>query len=315
MGKGGNKFRQEAVAQRVKQRGSFTNAELKKNMQVYLETGKHPAVEEYSRKVQDDKYGVPALPLREPTRQHVYMDLAYNSKPLDRLVFELFDDYAPKAALYVRGRLGPGASRAIRDTDATKLLPGFAVYFGAPKTGVRNDVERCRQLRSTQEGLLLAQRTGDHLAISLTRSLPLDEEYQVAGRVHKGGNAIKLLQKLSSRPPDDRPEGSVRVVACGACDAEGVKEELGVGKGGVQAAGKALEAAAGRQRETVASAVAHGLAAAAKKGTGGGSVAGQKRAAEGGVGGAAAKKGRGMLDAVLGGDSGSGSESSSDDDS
>lgn len=77
------RFVSEALGVRSgRRRSTYTNAELRRNMQRFLDTGEHPDVEA-SREARRHLV-VARLPDANTTRAHVFLDVALNGSPAGR---------------------------------------------------------------------------------------------------------------------------------------------------------------------------------------------------------------------------------------
>jgi hypothetical protein len=310
------RFVGEAVGDR-KRTGTYTSSARKRDLDAFLETGVHPALERAAAAAAAAPPPRP-LPPRRPGRAHVYLRLAVAAAGASRaaaaqeepaqVLIELFDDVAPAAAAALRARLEPpggggggGAAAPLAGAPIHRLLPGIALFTGradprdrrgAPRVAVR----RCAALGHAEAGAVSIALDGGEVCFALAAAPHLDADWQVAGRVAGGLEALLRVSDAGATAPDDVPRLRAVIARCGVADADG--GELSGGAGGGAAATPAAAAAAARAaaeaaRGAVVEACAAGLARRAEGGGGGG-------------GGGAAR----ALDALLGG--GSGSSSSED---
>jgi len=292
MGKGGTGFTAVAKDSRVKQKGSYSKAELRKNMEQFMATGKHPELERVEGRDRGDHlWNVATLPERDKSRPHVYVEFGQDGTDvLGRLVFELFQDWVPKAVAWARSRIGGHSAAPLKGSAVHKLVQGYAMHFGAAKKGAPG-LERTDKLRVTQEGVLCVSPQGDEFVVSFARQLYIDRDYQPFGRyVPEAGGGIQLLRRLEGLETDtkDVPLAGVRVTGCGTCNHLGDADEASPLTAG-EAAAKAEELAEAK-REEVREAVLAGLK--------------RKEAASAGGGAGAAKRPRamgGMMAQVMGG--------------
>eukprot|EP00882_Tetradesmus_deserticola_P027965 GHRQ01031117.1.p1 GENE.GHRQ01031117.1~~GHRQ01031117.1.p1 ORF type:complete len:133 (+),score=30.13 GHRQ01031117.1:573-971(+) len=77
MGKGGTRFVGEAIAHRSgRAKSSYTNKELRKNMEQFLETGVHPDLE----RAKQSAGVVVALPDPDAQRPHIFLELTVDNR-------------------------------------------------------------------------------------------------------------------------------------------------------------------------------------------------------------------------------------------
>jgi hypothetical protein len=307
------RFVGEAVGDR-KRTGTYTSSARKRDLDAFLETGFHPALERAAAAAAAAPPPRP-LPPRRPGRAHVYLRLAAAAPGASRaaaaqeepaqVLVELFDDVAPAAAAALRARLEPpggggGAPAPLAGAPIHRLLPGVALFTGradprdrrgAPRVAVR----RCAALGHAEAGAVSIALDGGEVCFALAAAPHLDADWQVAGRVVGGLDALLRVSDAGATAPDDAPRLRAVIARCGAADADGA--ELSGGAGGVAAATPAETAAAAR----AAAEAARGAVVEA-------CAAGLARRAEGGGGGGGAAAAR-ALDALLGGGSGSSSSS------
>lgn len=222
------KFCGEAINSRSgRKRSTYTSKELRKDMEVFLETGVHP----HLQRVQQDAGSsdvLTALPDPDPSRPHVFMDITVDNKPAGRLVVELFEDVAPAAARHLLTRCTPGAGASVQGTLFHKLLPGYGLFGGKSSAAAfpgGQQVPSNSKLKTTIMGAVSVSRDGADFAISLGKVLKLDETHQVVGRVNKGLDVLELLADVPCGP-DDSPLMRLKVAKCGPTNAEGTNEGL-----------------------------------------------------------------------------------------
>lgn len=81
MGKGGTKFVGDAISVRAgRAKSSYTSKDLRKNMDKYLETGRHPDIEK-ARQENASSSAIVPLPDVDPHRPYVFMDISIDNKP------------------------------------------------------------------------------------------------------------------------------------------------------------------------------------------------------------------------------------------
>lgn len=222
------KFCGEAINSRSgRKRATYTSKELKKDMEVFLQTGVHP----HLQRVQADPGSndvLTALPDPDPTRPHVFMDVTVDNKPAGRLVIELFEDVAPAAARHLLNRCTPGAGASLQGALFHKLLAGFGLFGGKSSAALfpgGQQVPSNSKLKTTIVGAVSVSRDGSDFAISLNRALKLDDTHQVVGRVSKGLDVLELLGDVPCGP-DDSPLMRLKIAKCGPTNAEGTHESL-----------------------------------------------------------------------------------------
>lgn len=125
MGKGGTKFHASAIGERDRMGGTVSYRQLKHDMEHYLETGRHPELEEAA-----STDVLQPLPEPDPVRPHVYMEFKFGSRVLGRLVIELFTDVVPLAAAEFRRRCSRGATGGFQGTRVHKILHNLALFGG-----------------------------------------------------------------------------------------------------------------------------------------------------------------------------------------
>ncbi|BDA45262.1 probable peptidyl-prolyl cis-trans isomerase E [Coccomyxa sp. Obi] len=239
-----------------------TTKDMKKNMEIYKRTGRHPALE--GNRNSDS---LPPLPERDMNRPHIFIDVQQGNDTLGRLVVEVFEDQAPLAARHLINRCREGTTDTLQLTSVHRLLPDMAMFFGTSRgykgSGVR--VRRYERLHHNHAGVVSLSGDGSEVAISLTKALSLDSGYQVVGRVHKG---LEILEKIneSAVDPDDLPLQRITITSCGLTDAQGTHESLEEAarreaqkKETPQEAAVRLQAESKRARDSVKDALQSGL--------------------------------------------------------
>lgn len=229
MGKGGTKFEGEAIGVRGKDKYGLTAKQMRKNMEVYKETGVHPELERRAREAAADaaaSSGQVSLPAHDPHRPFVFWDVTVDGRPAGRLVVELFEDLHPAGALHLRGRSLPGGGPScLKGCRVHRVLPGYALFLGRSPSAAAPSLRPSRHLHASELGAVAVSNDGAEVAVALGRSLALDATHQVVGRVHSGLEALKALGEEPTGP-DDAPIAQVRVARCGATDHLGTHEPL-----------------------------------------------------------------------------------------
>ena len=64
-----------------RKRTTFTGKELKKDMEVFLQTGVHPHLQRVQQQAASGDDVLTALPDPDPSRPHVFMDITVDNKP------------------------------------------------------------------------------------------------------------------------------------------------------------------------------------------------------------------------------------------
>lgn len=93
------RFVSDAVGVRSKSGGGLTSKDMKKNMEKFLQTGKHPDVER-AKMANTDR--IHPLPIHDANRDFVFLELQIAGRPLGKLVIELFVDLMPVGAQHLR---------------------------------------------------------------------------------------------------------------------------------------------------------------------------------------------------------------------
>lgn len=198
-----------------------TGKEMKKEMEVFKRTGRHPALEG------NNADSLPALPERDMNRRHVFLDIRQGTDDLGRLVIEVFEDKAPLAARHLLNRCREGTTDALKGVIVHRLLPDSAIFLGTSNgyRGAGVQVRHYDYLHHNHAGVVSLSGDASEVVITVTKAIYLDSSYQVVGRAHKG---LDILNKLNEAAvdPDDLPLQPVLVTACGLCDSEGIHESL-----------------------------------------------------------------------------------------
>ncbi|KAF6253324.1 hypothetical protein COO60DRAFT_1643255 [Scenedesmus sp. NREL 46B-D3] len=211
MGKGGTRFVGEAIAHRSgRAKSSYTNKELKKNMEKFLETGVHPDLE----RAKQSAGVVVALPDPDTQRPHIFLELTVDNRNVGRLVVEMFEDMAPAAARHLINRVQPGSSASLLNSTVHKLLPYYALYGGRSASAAfpgGQGVPLNPRLQHMARGAVSVSRDGS--------------EFAVVGLVRHGLDLLELLDDVP-RTPDDTPLMRIQVVKCGNTNAQGSQDAL-----------------------------------------------------------------------------------------
>jgi len=120
MGKGGTKFNDISAYFRIKKRKWLKNLELKRAMEVYQNTGRHPI---YAELVHDafNKY-IHSLPLRDLVQPYAYLRILIDGEPTGQLVFELFQSQISHAVDYFRQKCCKNSLGAIKGSSIQRVL-------------------------------------------------------------------------------------------------------------------------------------------------------------------------------------------------
>mmetsp|Transcript_38722 Transcript_38722/g.99021 ORF Transcript_38722/g.99021 Transcript_38722/m.99021 type:complete len:301 (-) Transcript_38722:109-1011(-) len=300
MGKGGTRFVGEAIGHRTgRQKSTYTNKELRKNMDKYLETGVHPDFQPQSQSE------VLQLPERDLNRPHVFLEFSVQGSVKGRVIIELFEDRLPTTVSQFRNRCSYGSSLWLKGTSIHRIQSGYALFGGkdtkskTPTSSMRSD----SRLKHAVFGAVSIAMDGSEFAIALGRSLKLDETHQVVGRVSDGLEVLEKLDDMITSEVDDSPLRPVVISRCGTCDAHGTHDSFddsapSTEKMSQKDTAKMLEVEAESTKEAVRDAVLSGL---------------NKRKGEASSSQAPRKLPRGMMSGVLG-DISSDSSSESEDD-
>jgi hypothetical protein len=71
-----------------------------------MHAGVHPEVQKAQERARKDS--VPSLPIHDPNRDHVLLEIAVGGRVLGRLVIELFNDLLPAGSNHLRNRRATG---------------------------------------------------------------------------------------------------------------------------------------------------------------------------------------------------------------
>ncbi len=72
----------EAISARSgRKRATYTSKELKKDMEVFLQTGVHPHLQRVQQQAAAGDDTLTPLPDPDPSRPHVFMDITVDNKP------------------------------------------------------------------------------------------------------------------------------------------------------------------------------------------------------------------------------------------
>jgi cyclophilin family peptidyl-prolyl cis-trans isomerase len=318
------RFVGDAIGVRGGKPKGTSSSQIKKNMETFLETGVHPEVERVQRE-QREELKIYSLPDADINRAYVFLDITISGKPAGRLVVELFDDLIPVGAGHLRTRCLHGSAGWLQGAHFHKLMRHYGVWGGrssAAAQGLR--LQRNARLQHVEAGAVSVSLSGDEVAISLGRSLPMDLTHQVVGRVTKG---LEVLEQISgiALMPDDSPADAIRIAKCGVTNHTGSHDALddAAAKETKAQTAARLQKESARARNSVLAALEVGMkrkaqgeagpsgaqqgaaaaAGAAAEGAGAGAAAGAAAAAH--KQGAAAGAGRNVkarvLDSMLGG--------------
>ncbi|KAK9830661.1 hypothetical protein WJX74_001175 [Apatococcus lobatus] len=223
MGKGGTRFVGEAVGVRAgRAKAGLSAKQMAKDMEHFQKTGRHPAIP--SRSEQD--FGLPPLPIPIIHRPHVFLDLKAGSRPLGRLVIEIYEELIPVAAQHFINCCRPGMRDSLQSTPIRRILPDLAFFGGAPQgSKAPLHMRRNTRLQHVERGCCSIAVTGSEFAICFTRSLPLDDTHQVVGRVRLGDDILTEVNGLAT-DAHDAPIQSLMINDCGLTNHEGQHEAL-----------------------------------------------------------------------------------------
>jgi hypothetical protein len=305
-------------------------------LEEYRRTGVHPAAQAAA------EAPVP-LPPADPSRPHVFLDLALDSRPLGRAAVEVFEDVVPLAASQFLRRCSRGSAHPLAGCAAHRLVRAHDVSFpsssslassssSSSATAATVDANAAaRRTRFSAVGVVGVSRDGfGGVAISLGRAPGLDGTHLVVGRVVGWANEAAAaatpatapaaafadtINAVRTDPATDAPRGRLVVARTGRCASDGAAMDEGEEETG---GGKAtdLRAAAKEVKATVDDALKEGLG---RQRAGGGTAG---AAVETGAAAAAAsrpappakRQRRTMLDALSGSEDDDEDEDEDDDD-
>jgi len=246
MGRGGTKFESEAIGIRAgRQKKGPSLKDLKKEMETFQKTGKHPALEGR------DAHVLPTLPVRDPNRPHVFLSFASGKADLGRVLVEVFEPELPITCRTFLNRCNPGAANSFKGTKVHRVLQNYALHAGISKGHKSCQQRRSEFLLHVQPGLVSLSNSGDAFAISFDRALTMDDTHQVIGRVH-GEDSMRVVERLNTTAVglNDEPVQAMRVSDCGPTDSQGNYDPLLAGSRRKESA----DEAAARLREEEAEA-------------------------------------------------------------
>ncbi|CAD7698746.1 unnamed protein product [Ostreobium quekettii] len=220
MGKGGTRFVSEAIAQRTgRRRSTYTNKELQKDMEKFLETGEHP---EMGREA-DDYRQVGSLPEVDPRRPCVFLDVGRAGEKIGRLVIELFVDIVAVSVGHFQNICGEGVQGSLKGSRCHKLQPHFAAYFR--KTRENWPVGRETKLQHVDSGCISIAVTNDEMVLSLGVARALDNTHQVIGRVVLGHEVLSTLNDVPTNQ-NDVPVQPIAILDCGPTNMSGTHDSF-----------------------------------------------------------------------------------------
>ncbi|GMH39847.1 hypothetical protein BSKO_07751 [Bryopsis sp. KO-2023] len=238
-----------------RQRATYSNAELRKNMELFLKTGVHPDVEK-AREARRQPV-VATLPETNVTRPNVFLDVAIGGKSAGRLVVELFDDLVPLGVAELQARCSEASRNTLKKSKAHKLLPQFGIFLGrCIRTNPR--VEKHAMVLNLERGAVAVSRTGDEVVISLGPAVALDATHQVVGKVTLGTEVLDQVDELVVGP-GDVPLDSIAVTRCGATNRDGTHDSIDDTPKTVEEMGSKAKEESNTARENVRDAVEEGL--------------------------------------------------------
>jgi len=216
MAKGCTKFDGTAVNSRSKKPKTLSNQDLAKALEVYKRTGNHPIYSELSHKKNEQR--IPSLPIRDLMRPHVYMEISINGVISGQLVFELFESQAREAVKHLKRRCSANHHYTILGTTIQKIHTGIALYGQIRRKNVLRTYPKtkCTSLHHTDSGILSLSHDGGQLAITLTKTLWLEKEFQVIGRLCYGDSCLKKLGNLDT-DKNGKPLQNIIIGQCGLC--------------------------------------------------------------------------------------------------
>lgn len=259
MGRGGTKFESEAIGNRDgRQKKGPSLKDLKKEMETFQKTGKHPALDGR------DQHVLPTLPVRDPNRPHVFFAFSSGKADLGRVLVEVFEPELPITCRTFLNRCNPGAANSFKGTKVHRVVQNYALHAGISKGHKSYQQRRNEYLLHVQPGLVSLSISGDAFAISFDRALTMDDTHQVVGRVH-GEASMKVVERLNTTAVglNDEPVQAMRVSDCGPTDSQGNYDPLLAGsrrKENADEAAARLRAEEADARAAVGDALEKGLA-------------------------------------------------------
>jgi peptidyl-prolyl isomerase E (cyclophilin E) len=168
------------------------------------------------------------------SRPIVFFELSLEGKPMGRVEMELFSDVTPKCAENFRalctGEKGFGASGKqlhFKGSRFHRIIPGFMCQGGDFTRGNGTGGESIYgnkfadenfELKHSSAGLLSMANAGPNtngsqFFITLAATAWLDNKHTVFGRVSKGREVVKQMEKFGSA--EGKPSGSIVISDCG----------------------------------------------------------------------------------------------------
>jgi len=178
---------------------------------------------------------LPTGPSEYQLRNHVFLTLQHGDSPLGRLVFKLYDEYAPQACHNFRSICEQKNDFGLtyEGTKLHKLEKGQAIYGGdmdnGDGTGGRSIfgkpfVDEVNPLKHDDAGVLSmvhtrADSNTSLFLISLAAAPELDEKNVVFGRIIAGAEFLPLLDSVAihdqGHHPTLRPVEDITILSCG----------------------------------------------------------------------------------------------------
>merc|ERR1712216_831189 len=124
----------------------------------------------------------------DSARPHAYIEITIDGAKAGKLIFELFQSQAADAVNYFRKRCCECSTRELCGINIQKIITGHAIYCNLPKKKISDDFFKTRNtnLHHTEGGLLSLSSDATELVITQTRTLWMDNCYQVIGRLRSG---------------------------------------------------------------------------------------------------------------------------------
>jgi peptidylprolyl isomerase len=167
------------------------------------------------------------------SRPVVFFDLTLDGRALGRVEMELFSDVAPKCAENFRalctGERGMGTSGKplhFKGSRFHRIIPGFMCQGGDFTRGNGTGGESVYGNKFADENFILKHSAagllsmanagpntnGSQFFITLAATAWLDNKHTVFGRVSKGREVVKQMEKFGSA--EGKPSGSIVISDC-----------------------------------------------------------------------------------------------------